>query len=421
MHAVHTRISQRLREGQINAAEVLRDASALAVETIPFVVTRHNEKDYLTIDLVGRDEPVTLGITRNDKAELRPFPPLAGSSTTYDFEYFLQYRSPGHPLMAIRTIRPGATRLYVVLGDSEQQPLQVVRFAPGEPVDNRIWFPISIDQFNLPTLQDFVQNSLTGRQMCATKDYQFASIFENCEELAREACASKNNAEIHEDESKHNTNREDVRAEAGVEKSKKTVRFSDEVFSKPQNAVEPRKKETKGEQGQVEQGQMNETTETEKSQKEEEENSSSEPATAPSRTQENTEAQGKSFMAKYWYLFVIGGVALIIIIIGVYMVVVAKKRKKQSELDLIGTVSDGRNHPGKPNAQDLVGNDSRTLENVPAFLANYDGRRANKKDHGLAPFREGAVPKLDPSIFPANRPVLNQEQPISGDDLFVSM
>lgn len=288
MNAVHTRIAERLRSKEISAQDVLLNASCLASGTVPFVLTSHQGKLYMTIDVDGRPVPVALGLTPKMHAELRPFPPMAGSSCTYNFEYDLSYSGGSHqlPLMSILSRRPSGEKVYVRLTDDEKEPLQSLLYAQNEDVDDDVWFRIQIDQFNQETLEDFARNTQSGASMCASANYSFASIFETAKSLGQDACSC-------------------------TEEATTPVPAGANVPAVP--LANAQKADEKGAHSQ------------------DDTDSIDNPVAVTAGTTEKTTTTTKNFMGKYWYAFVSGAVAIIAIVVGA-CVMLKSTRQRNSQV-----------------------------------------------------------------------------------------
>lgn len=300
MNFVHARLADRIERNDISASDILLDASCLASGTVPFVLVRHRGMLFLTVDVEGQNAPVTLGLTRDFKAELRPFPPMIGSSTTYEFEYRLLYgrdtgkRKPdiadtattktetpvGHqlPSMSMYASQPNGDRVYIIMTDDENEPLQTIIKKQNEAIGKEVLFRIQIDQFNAPCLEDFVSNTPRGRAMCAAKDFTFASIFDTATEVGMQACAAA--AKRPQDNTKTSPSISNSTGSATVSKQAA-------ILTPPAEGTTA-------------------TTATAVAE--------SEPISS------TTTSSSKTFMTKYWYIFLIGAISLIVIIIGIFVV-----------------------------------------------------------------------------------------------------
>ena len=316
MDSVHARITSRLRDNSISAVDVILNSSGLASRTVPFVLVDANNRLLLTITVQGRVDPVTLSLTKDNRAELRPYPPLPGSSSKYDFKYKLKYIA-NKPLMAIEASRSDGSRVFIVLTDDEQNPLQTVVYAPDETEGSDIWFKIQIDQFNSNILEDFVNNTLEGKYLCDKKDYSFASIFDNATDVAQEACEMKNS-------------------------DKKRVSFNESELT----TIAP-------------------------------------PTTSSVDSVDDIKQlnnNNQNFTKKYWYVFVIGGIALLIVIVGICMMVRPAPRLSQPTRQITGLNLD------------------QAQNSAPRFLASPNRRQEAVIRPGVAHEYIGA-PDLEPDLF----------------------
>ena len=343
MQYVHRRLAELKARGKAPpASETLENAWGMAVGNIPFTLVPHEGRRLLVIDIEGESEPLSLALTRSREAELRPFPPLAESTAQYDFSYHLSYEEDGKPpYMAIRALQEDGSTVFIVFTDDPNKPMQTVVQSSDAPVPDQVWFQITIDQFNDATLRDFVQNTEQGRVFCAAKDYSFTSIFENAQEIGQRVCRAS---------SDHSRAAPSSSLAAKPTQEKKTS-----VYTNVKRTETPVASRSSASASNAAPG-GNKTTEktTEKTSKRKQKKlaKAESTASAPDATQSKnakTSSTTKSFSSQYWYIYVIGAVALII---GVTAGVIMYKKNKNKK----GTGGKNKNNK-KSSANTLVNGD----------------------------------------------------------------
>jgi hypothetical protein len=274
---------------------------------------------------------------------------MIGSRSVYDFEYNIIYDraknknnsvgSGGNadvdnaaatksvayqlPSMSMYSLQMNGDRVYIKMTDNEEEPLQTIIYKKNVPIGSDVLFRIQIDQFNAECLEDFVLKTPRGRAMCIEKDYSFASIFDTAAEVGLQACMSatqslkgRNTTKKPPDRtSPITTTTTTTTATATTATTTATATATPSTTTLPLTAVA-----------------IAADTST-----------STDTGTSPVENElvSADNSSSKVFMTKYWYVFLIGAIALIAIIIGIFIMTSASiaRNKQMSGLSPIPNAS----------------------------------------------------------------------------------